>query len=71
VEGAQRYRNPDEDVPQDFEEKRHDYYEDLTLPLSAGNFIDDLKTRMEKALRTFDKGLYKNDKVSSVCTVKT
>ena len=63
VEGARRYRNPDEDVPQDFEERRHTYYEDLKLPLSAGNFTNNLKARMEKALRTFDKGLYKNDRV--------
>ncbi len=63
VEGARRYRNPDEDIPQDFEGKRHSYYKDLTLPLNAANFIDDLKTRMEKALCTFNKGLCKNDKV--------
>ncbi|MER8976687.1 hypothetical protein [Mesorhizobium sp. M0800] len=29
VVGADRYRNPDEDLPQDFQERRADYYRDL------------------------------------------
>ena len=33
VEGADRYRNPDEDVPADFNEKRKEYYVSLSLPL--------------------------------------
>ncbi len=63
VEGARRYRNPDEDVPQDFEEKRTAYYEGLNLPMRSNEFITDLKARMESALRAFNRGLYKNDKV--------
>tara|TARA_A200000113_G_scaffold222753_1_gene236960 strand:- start:988 stop:2790 length:1803 start_codon:yes stop_codon:yes gene_type:complete len=63
VEGARRYRNPDEDVPQDFEEKRTTYYEGLSLPMRSNDFITDLQARMEKALRTLNSGLYKNDKV--------
>lgn len=35
VEGADRYRNPAEDVPADFSEKRQTYYEALGLPLSG------------------------------------
>ena len=63
VEGARRYRNPDEDVPQDFEEKRTAYYEGLSLPMRSNDFINDLQARMEKALRTLNSGLYKNNKV--------
>ena len=63
VEGARRYRNPDEDVPQDFEDKRMAYYEDLNLPMRSNDFIHDLQARMENALRTLNSGLYKNDKV--------
>ena len=33
VEGANRYRNPDADVPQDFAEKRTSYYQQLDQPL--------------------------------------
>jgi hypothetical protein len=32
VEGANRYRNPDADVPQDFAEKRTSYYQQLDQP---------------------------------------
>ena len=35
VEGADRYRNPDEDVPADFSDKRHEYYASLALPLDG------------------------------------
>lgn len=63
VEGAWRYRNPDEDVPQDFEEKRTAYYEGLSLPMRSNDFISDLQVRMENALRILNSGLYKNDKV--------
>jgi len=64
VEGARRYCNPDEDIPQDFEEKRTAYYDDLKLPMRSQVFIDGVKTRMEAALSTLNQGLYKNDKVS-------
>ena len=63
VEGARRYRNPDEDVPQDFEEKRMAYYEGLSLPMRSNDFITDLRSHLENALRTLNSGLYKNDKV--------
>ena len=64
VKGARRYCNPDEDIPQDFEEKRTAYYDDLKLPMRLQVFIDGVKTRMEVALSTLNQGLYKNDKVS-------
>ena len=57
------YRNPDEDVPQDFEDKRTAYYEGLSLPMRSNDFIRDLQVRMENALRTLDSSLYKNDRV--------
>ena len=40
VEGARRYRNPDDDLPQDFETKREQYYQELQQPLEAAPFID-------------------------------
>jgi hypothetical protein len=39
VVGANRYRNPDEDLPTDFEVQREQYYAALSLPLDAENFI--------------------------------
>ncbi len=45
--GASRYRNPDEDVPQDFEINRENYYAALAQPLSAEDFIEKIKEQME------------------------
>ena len=39
VAGANRYRNPDEDLPADFDEKRTAYYEPLGLPSDADAFV--------------------------------
>ena len=61
--GASRYRDPDEDLPDDFGEKRPEYYAELKLPLSADEFIATQKKRMKSALATLNKGLPKNKKV--------
>ena len=63
VVGADRYRNPDEDLPADFEIKRKEYYEALKLPLSADEYIKNLKNELHIALTKFDSGLPKNPKV--------
>jgi TnpA family transposase len=60
VVGANRYRNPDKDLPEDFEAKRDKYYNALDLPLEAGQFVDALQTEMRDALVTLDAGLNKN-----------
>lgn len=63
VVGANRYRNPDEDLPVDFEAKRDDYYKALNLPLDADRFITQLQDEMREALSTMDAGLKKNPAV--------
>jgi hypothetical protein len=63
VVGANRYRNPDEDLPADFDENRKEYYQALNLPLDADRFIADLQVEMREALSTFDAGLKKNHHV--------
>jgi TnpA family transposase len=60
VVGANRYRNPDEDLPTDFEANREVYYQALKLPMDAERFIADIRTEMDEALTTFDAGLKKN-----------
>ncbi|MCA1371554.1 hypothetical protein I6F15_30195 [Bradyrhizobium sp. BRP14] len=45
VVGADRYRNPDEDLPQDFGERRADYYRDLGQTMDAQAFVARLKGR--------------------------
>ena len=63
VVGANRYRNPDDDVPADFESQRTPYYQALNLPLEADRFIADLQAEMRQALHTLDAGLPTNDLV--------
>ena len=63
VEGADRYRNPDEDVPADFSDKRQAYYESLTLPLDADEFVQQIKSQLEQGLQTLNDTLPTNPAV--------
>jgi hypothetical protein len=63
VIGANRYRNPDEDLPADFEANREAHYNALDLPLDADRFINELQNEMREALGTLDAGLKKNPAV--------
>lgn len=63
VVGANRYRNPDEDLPADFERSRERYYQALELPLDAERFVTDLQTEMREALSALDAGLKQNPAV--------
>ncbi|MEP1079584.1 Tn3 family transposase [Leptolyngbya sp. PL-A3] len=63
VDGAKRYRNPDEDLPQDFEAKRATYYGDLQQPLEVESFIAKIQQDMTQALEQFNAGLPTNAKV--------
>jgi hypothetical protein len=60
VEGADRYRNPDEDLPADFETRRDEHYAALGLPRDADAFITRVRAEMTAALATFDRGLAGN-----------
>ncbi|MFQ5853144.1 MAG: Tn3 family transposase, partial [Candidatus Binatia bacterium] len=64
VVGTHRYRNPDEDLPTDFEVKRTTYYEALHQPLGAEVFIGRLQQAMREALSAFDAGLPGNPAVN-------
>jgi TnpA family transposase len=57
VVGADRYRNPDEDVPADFDAQRVPYYAALDLPLDPERFIAVLQADMKSALQTLDASL--------------
>ena len=43
VEGADRYRNPDADVPGDFAANRHHYYQWLGQPVEAESFVERIR----------------------------
>ncbi|MFC4348312.1 Tn3 family transposase [Kordiimonas lipolytica] len=64
VVGADRYRNPDEDLPGDFEDRRPDYYGLLDQPMDAGEFIARVKKDMDRTLFELNAGMPRNKKVS-------
>ena len=68
--GARRFRNPDEDLPQDFDLRRDEYYAALDQPREAGAFVDKIRGRMDTALTAFDAGLPTNELVKIVTTKK-
>lgn len=63
VEGADRYRNPDEDVPADFVQQRETYYEELNQPLDVEFFINREKQALADALAMLNTGMPRNAKV--------
>jgi len=70
VVGANRYRNPDEDLPANFEAQRKDYYAALSLPLQAEEFITGVKRDRQQRLgkpRNHDAGAAPATKSAS-CT---
>ena len=64
VVGADRHRNPDEDTPADYREKRVEYYQALDLPLDADEFIKQIQQEMTQALKQFHDGLLTNPHVT-------
>ena len=57
IEGARRWRNPEEDLPQDFEENRDVHHDALRQPLDPAVFVAELKRKLTTALETFDTAL--------------
>ncbi len=60
VEGADRYRNPDQDLPADFDTRRDEHYATLGLPRDAQAFIAKVQAEMTDALATLDRGMARN-----------
>ncbi len=63
VVGANRYRNPDEDLPTDFEVQREQYYTALNLPQDVESFLGGVQREMNEALSLLDRSLPKNPHV--------
>ncbi len=63
VVGADRYRNPDEDLPTDFDERREENYKALKQPLDADQFINSIKQAMHDGLTKLDSDMPKNSRV--------
>lgn len=63
VVGADRYRNPEEDLPKDFEQNREKHYEALCKPLEVQTLINELKQSMNTALEKLNRSVKNNSKV--------
>src|SRR3990167_8074348 len=66
IEGAYRYRNPDHDLPKDFDEKREHYYGLLGLPLSVKEFIAPRKKALHDNLTLLNESISYNEKVEII-----
>ncbi|AKK24951.1 Tn3 family transposase [Pandoraea oxalativorans] len=64
VIGAERYRNPDDDLPADFGERREAYYEALGHPADVELFMAGIRRTMIEALTALNQGLPKNSRVT-------
>ncbi len=64
VSGADRYRNPDEDVPADFEKRRDEYYTELKLPRNPEVLIAELQNEMRSGLQALNDSLPRNSMVT-------
>jgi TnpA family transposase len=60
VEGADRYRDPDQDLPADFDARRDEHYAALDLPRDAQAFVEKVRTEMTDALAVLDRGMARN-----------
>jgi hypothetical protein len=63
VRGANRYRNPDEDLPTDFDEKRDAYYAALQLTSDAEAFVAQVQREMAEALANLNRTVLQNPHV--------
>lgn len=63
MEGADRYRNPDEDLPKDFAVNRDAYYAGLNLPEDAQEFSRSVREQLEQELLLLNATLPTNDAV--------
>jgi hypothetical protein len=60
VTGARRWRNPEEDLPTDFEDNRDVHYENLRQPLDSSVFIATLKEAMRASMVACGEAVARN-----------
>ncbi len=64
IEGARRYCDPDQDLPQDFDDRKELYFQELGQPVEADHFVQHLKCDLSAALDRFDRSLPSNKDVT-------
>ncbi|MCJ8510550.1 Tn3 family transposase, partial [Rhizobium lemnae] len=63
VVGADRYRNPDDDLPKDFAARRSSYYSKLNLTQDACEFVAMVRKELEHELLLLNETIPRNEKV--------
>jgi hypothetical protein len=66
VVGSRRYRNPEDDLPQDFAANRGVYFEDLGIPMDPKTFTASLREELTMHLKALDERIPTNPKVKIV-----
>lgn len=66
VVNARRYRNPHDDLPQDFDTNKGKYYGLLGIPADHRSYVRALREEMTQALKELDRTLPDNPSVSIV-----
>ena len=57
IENSYRYRNPNDDMPKDYDAKKEEYCQMLGLPTTAKVFIDQLKTLQKDKLKSLNSSI--------------
>ena len=70
VEGAYRFRDPEEDLPKDFDLRPEYYYKMLNLPMDASVFVKSLQDSLNQHLQELNDTIPTNNKVKIVSTTK-
>ncbi|MEQ9468169.1 MAG: Tn3 family transposase [Ekhidna sp.] len=63
VKGSDKFKNPELDLPQDFERKRNHYYSSLNKPKDPDPFIEQLQQDLSDSLRNFNNKVNSNPDV--------
>src|SRR3546814_16036463 len=63
VVGADRYRNPDDALPKDFDARREAYYTGLNLTADARAFSSAIREELAQELLLLNANIPRNDKV--------
>lgn len=66
VVGGNKYRDPEQDLPQDFEAQKAAYFAALNQPTQAGTFVAALQQQLRESLLRLNAGLPSNAKVKVV-----
>ena len=63
INHSDRYRNPDNDTPKDFDVKKTNYYQKLGLPEKVDDFIKKVQNEMDSCLTQLNDGIPSNSAV--------